>query len=492
MAIRARLSAPREIQQKWPYHKVKSASLPASMLFGSDRRMEAENFLASGFATRQAFLSKSGGWCRFADVAATWQPSRLKGIQVSPDFGTPFLAATQVFDLRPVPRKWLSLDRTEDSSERFVRECTILLTCSGNVGRATLADASIDGMLISHDLLRIKARQEGNWGWIYAYLRSPTVRAMMTSAQYGHMIKHLEIAHLDALPIIRVEDAVARSFTDRAASVVQKRNASVASTHEAERLFEAVAGTFVAPDDGTKGFSVLASQTFDGPRRRLEAYHHNPTVRSLVGHLAQNAIGWASVADLGFRVWLPTRFRRIAAEDGVPFVDSADLFEVNPDITKRIADKDFGDAHNGRVRRGWMLLSRSGQIYGLNGSAIISGQAHEGKVISDHVIRIASDQPKCRVGYLLTAMTHPELGRPRVKSLAYGSSIPEIEVEDIKVLAIPRFGSGIEGQIADQAELAARLRDEADILETQLAEDADEIVTDFLSHKAAGILAIAK
>ena len=60
-----------------------------------------------------------------------WQPSRLKGIQVSPEHGTPFLAATQVFDVRPVPRKWLSLNRTNDHVQRFVHEGTILLTCSG-------------------------------------------------------------------------------------------------------------------------------------------------------------------------------------------------------------------------------------------------------------------------------------------------------------------------------------------------------------------------
>lgn len=160
MAIRARLTAPRETREEWPWHEVESTSLPASLLFGGDRRMEAENFLAPGFAIRHAITSKESGWTTLSEVARTWQPSRLKGIQVSPEHGTPFLAATQVFDVRPVPRKWLSLNRTSDHEKRFVQEGTILLTCSGSVGRATLADSTMADTLISHDLLRIDVHDD--------------------------------------------------------------------------------------------------------------------------------------------------------------------------------------------------------------------------------------------------------------------------------------------------------------------------------------------
>src|SRR5208337_3725715 len=47
---------------------------------------------------RLAIESQAVGWQRFNQIADVWQPSRLKGIQVSQDFGTPFLTATQVFD----------------------------------------------------------------------------------------------------------------------------------------------------------------------------------------------------------------------------------------------------------------------------------------------------------------------------------------------------------------------------------------------------------
>ncbi len=132
MAVRARLTPPREAQQEWPWHKAKTSALRASLMFGGDRRMEAESYLASGFGTRVAIEAKAAGWARLSEVARTWQPSRLKGIQVGPDYGTPFLAATQVYDRRPMPRKWLSLVRTDNVVDRFVSSGTILVTCSGS------------------------------------------------------------------------------------------------------------------------------------------------------------------------------------------------------------------------------------------------------------------------------------------------------------------------------------------------------------------------
>ena len=168
MAVRARLASPQETQTEWPWHTVESMTLKASSLFDGERRMEAANYLAKGFHTRLKIESMTTGWAYFANVAYASQPSRLKGIQVSEQTGTPFLAATQVYDVRPVARKWLALARTREHASRFVSSGTILVSCSGTVGRATLADSTVDGFLISHDLLRVELRDHSWWGWMYA------------------------------------------------------------------------------------------------------------------------------------------------------------------------------------------------------------------------------------------------------------------------------------------------------------------------------------
>ena len=162
--------------------------------------MEAETFLSRGYGIRLGIKSQTG-WLSLSALAHVWQPSRLKGIQVSSEVGTPFLAATQVLDLQPRPRKWLALARTSEAAQRFVQRGQILVTCSGAVGRATLAYAPHLQTLITHDLLRVDPLNPADRGWTYAYLRAPRVRAMMGSTRYGHMIKHLEPAHLKSLPV---------------------------------------------------------------------------------------------------------------------------------------------------------------------------------------------------------------------------------------------------------------------------------------------------
>lgn len=481
MAARARLSAPRQERDDWPWHHAKWTALSASLLMGGDRRMEAENYLAGGYGIRLAMEARKAGWTNMGKLAKVWQPLRLKGIQVSREFGTPFLAATQVFDLRPVPRKFLSLDRTNNAANRFVTPGMILVTCSGSVGRATLASKPHEGILISHDLLRVEPQQEKLWGWLYAYLRAPQTRAMMMSAQYGHIIKHLEVSHLNALPMPVLRDELLEDFRVKVQTILDARNQAQALLMEAESRFETAIGTPDTRNIGEEGFSIRASGMFAG-RRRMEGSFNNPAVRTIRAHFAARKLTTTTLAAGGFDVWLPSRFKRVPAPEGVQFVDSSDLFEVNPDITKRIADGDFGDRNRGRVKPGWLLLARSGQVYGINGSLTLANAAHEGKVISDHVIRIAPNAARCiRTGYVYVALSHPTLGRPLVKALAYGSSIPEIEVADMEQLGVVRIGSADEDAIADLAEKGAALLAKADLLENDIATEAEAIIGRFMA-----------
>lgn len=481
MARRARLSAPREESKSWPWHQAKWTELPASLFTAGDRRMEAENYLAGGYGMRLAMEAKGTGWTRMGNLTNVWQPNRLKGIQVSREFGTPFLAATQLFDLRSVPRKFLSLDRTDNSAQRFVKPGMILVTCSGSVGRATLAHKPHEGILVSHDLLRVEATDDMLWGWLYAYLRSPQARAMMSAAQYGHIIKHLEVSHLNALPMPVLRDGLLGDFRGKVLAILDARNEANSLLAKAEAVFEDLIGAPTAKDVGESGFSVSAKQ-LDGGRRRMEGFFHNPGVRAITDQFRKRKLSVVPLAQCGFDVWLPNRFKRINAEDGVDLLDSSDLFEINPDIARRIADIDFGDAHQGRVKPGWILVARSGQVYGLNGSVAIANDFHQGKVVSDDIIRIAPRKDAgIRPGYLFMAMSHPTLGRPLVKAMIYGSSIPHLEVADVKNLGIVRLDKGDEHRIADLVEGASACWANADILENQLAAEAEALIDRFLA-----------
>ena len=481
MAIRTRLTPPREIQTNWPWHKVKSSSLRVSLLSNGGRRMEAENFLSSGLGTRLAIESKAAGWTRLGDVARILQPSRLKGIQVSPEFGTPFLAATQVYGVRPTPRKWLSLNRTSDHAQRFVEEGTILLTRSGTVGRATLAHSTTDGVLISDDLIRVEANQE-NWrGWIYAYLRAPMVREMMKSARYGHIIKHLETHHLDELPILQLQQDLRAPYDQRASKIIGFRDRAHNLVDRAEAEYLNAIGTRPEIGDGTSGFVTKASAMFSRGRR-LEGNYHNPPARAAERAVQSGAQRIDVLGDLVERVFVPGRFKHIYGDEGVPYLDSAQILEVAPDINKQVLSLKGKKQADYLVRAGTLLIPCSGQLHGIIGSVELATDWHENKVLTNHILRIVpKSKPAIRIGYLQAVLSHPLFGRPRVLKGAFGSSVPELSPDDVSGISVPRLPTAIEDKIADMMEEAATLRTQANELEKQIADEAEDHLNQFLS-----------
>ena len=86
-----------------------------------------------------------------------------------------------------------------------------------------------------------------------------------------------------------------------------------------------------------------------------------------------------------------------------------------------------------------------------------------------------------RPGYVLVALSHPTLGRPLVKSIPYGSTIPEIEVADFAAIGVVRLAPDDENYIADRAEKAADLRAEADLMENEIADEAEGILNRFVA-----------
>jgi type I restriction enzyme, S subunit len=481
MANRARLSAPQTEPLEAPHHhEITWAALPAQILMRADRRMEAENYLSGGYGIRLGIESQPRGWVPLGDLASIWQPSRLKGIQVGPEFGTPFLAATQVFELRPSARKWLALKRTQGASYRFVERGSILVTCSGSVGKATLAYSPHLNTLITHDLLRVKAKDEQNYGWIYAFMKSTQAQEMMASSQYGRVIKHLEVAHLSSLPIPLLQGERLESFNNLVRTVLEKRDLSFSLVNHAENLFSEAIGEVANRADPEEGFEVKATSIFS-QRRRLDASYHSPRVAAIVNQFKRRKLSTETLSEVTERIWLMARVKRIPSEHGMPYLSAEELFSINPKINKRVIVEQDSNTEGFYVKAGWIVMTRSGQTYGLLGSvALITGR-HENVLLSDDLIRIIPKSESIHPGYLFTTLGHPKLGRPLLLQHAYGTSIPHLEPKDISAFPVVRLGDVLEEEIGELMSRAAILRSEADEIENNIASQAEELINRFVT-----------
>jgi hypothetical protein len=432
-------------------------SLPLSVLARGERRLDSEAYLSGGYAIRVQ-IESSLPHKLLTNMADVWQPSRLKGTLVSSEHGLPFLTATQVFDVRPSARKFIAPRRTPELAKRFVDPGWILVTRSGSVGDTIISYSPHARVVVSDDVLRVQPKQEAERAYLYAFLRTRPGLTMLRSPRYGSIVKHLEPEHLFDIPVPTASQSVYGQIDRQVARVFQLRDEAFRLTLAAEATFAARFGD-VRRDFEETGYSVPASELSTG-RRRLDGYHHNLAAKAVLAALktsGNEVVPLSSVANPIFGV---PRFKHVYQDKGIPYLDSEDLFKINPELRKFIPEVTKKDAAKYYVERGWLLMASSGQLYGLNGSVVLADTWHEGKIVSNHVIRIVPIG--VRPGYLAVALGHPAFGRPLMLRLAFGSEVPEIAPEDLAGFPVVRLPSAVEDEIAEKMERASSLRMEAD------------------------------
>ncbi|HWW61853.1 MAG TPA: hypothetical protein VN181_10835 [Thermoanaerobaculia bacterium] len=330
-------------------------------------------------------------------------------------------------------------------------------------------------MLVSDDLLRIVVEDTTLWGWAYAMLRAPQTLQMLGAVQYGHVIKHLEVAHLNTLPIPIIRMEKRAHFNEAVRGIFERRDRAHSLIAEAEQLFEQTLGSIELPSSGEHGFEI-SSRAFSGGRRRLEGEFHHPLAAALLERFVKAGRAIETVADVAKRIWWITRFKRVFGAGGVPYLSAEELFSLNQPPAKRVLVEQAEEAERFFVSPGWLVMACSGQVYGMNGSVAMMTNRHTRAFLSHDLVRIIPDGERIRGGYLLTALSHPRMGRPLVIRQAYGTSIPHLEPADVAAVPVVRLDPSIESKIADRTEEAVRLRSEADDIEDMISVEAAAIV----------------
>jgi hypothetical protein len=280
------------------------------------------------------------------------------------------------------------------------------------------------------------------------------------------------------LPVLRDRFTEYQRYSKLAAEITRARDEAFRLTCEAEDLFARGVGTpAITPEEG--GFTVASARLF-GARRRLDAYSHNPHADAAGRRLVQSGCRQEPLHELATVFGVP-RFKHIYMETGVPYLDSEDLFKINPEILKHIPQKThMKNVREYFVEAGWLLMACSGQLYGLNGNVLLATEWHEEKVVSNHVLRIVPDTSKIRAGYLQMALGHSEIGRPLVLRCAFGTEVPEIDPGELAAFPVVRLGGATEAAIADRVERASILRMNADQKEREEVAQLEKRIEDRL------------
>ena len=323
--------------------------------------------------------------------------------------------------------------------------------------------------------MRVDPVSAAQAGWVYGFLRSTQGRAMMRSTQYASIIQHIEPHHLAALPVPMVPEAQIADFYQRIQRILALRDEAHELAVAADSRFAGAVG-LLKPEQVEEGFIVRASDLASG-RRRLDGAYYTPKAAAIMHRFKR----FDRLRDLTERVWWMPRFQRFYGAGGIPYLSADELFTVNPQDARRIL-VDPEDKHEAYfVEPGWIVMACSGQVYGLNGAAVLATEHHVGTFFSHDLIRIVADKSKVRAGYLLVALTHRTHGRPLLIRAAYGTSIPHLDPGDVADFPVVRLGDSEENAIADLAEQSAKARTLADVMDRGVVADASAIIDRFVN-----------
>lgn len=461
-------------------------SVPIQLSLGGERRLEAHSFLADGFGIRRIIEVHSDSFKPLAKLADVWQPSRLKGYPVNEGNGLPYLSAGQVMEAHPRVRKWIAAPMVPDAALREVNPQMILMTRSGEVGKVTAVYPEHLGKVITDDLLRIEPKSSEEWGWLYAYMKTPSFNAIARASQYGHMIKHLEPEQVGAMPIVTARESERALISSMAVEALQLRRDSRLLRDKANAAYEELVNPSRERIEDSIWTSVSSRQLETG-RRRLEGQYLRREVLDVEMLVTRSATrGVETVRDVTKSVHLGQRFKRFFGEDGTPYRSAGELFDVNAPVTKRIYAGLLDAPERYMLEPGQIIMACSGQTYGLLGRTMVLTELHRGVFGSHDLIRIVPDQDRIATGYLQTVLSNELYGRPMVVRHASGTSIPHLDPVDIRDVPVPRFDVGVEERIAEFASASTSLAERADRLETEAVAAADALIQTVIGvHRSA-------
>ncbi len=152
------------------------------------------------------------------------------------------------------------------------------------------------------------------------------------------------------------------------------------------------------------------------------------------------------------------RFKRIYVKqkDGIPFILPSQITEIHPKASKFISSATNIDIESTRVKKGQVLITRSGTI----GVVSYVSKTLESQSISDDVIRIKA---KKYSGYIYTYLKS-KMGRLLINTNNYGAVISHIEPKHLNHIPIPNPPPILKQAIHNLIEESFELRDESNDL----------------------------
>jgi type I restriction enzyme S subunit len=384
-----------------------------------------------------------------------------------PDYGVPFLGSTDILASDLSNLALLSKRQVAANPHFTIKEGWTLITRSGTIGRMAYVRSDMAGMACSEHVIRVVPNTDKiPAGYLYAYLSSKFGVPLIVAGTYGAIIQHIEPSHIAELPVPIAPTNVQNEISHLIERASKIRTGANSDFYSAINLFEQYAGLPHLSkhyDNSQVDVSIESSGLL---RTRLDGLFHSSyhkTALTPILNLPTNVR--TTVAKLASDIIEPTRFKRVQideTEHGVPFFGTSSIMWNDPAPIYHIPKKTHL-LNQYIVDANTLLVPRSGQLSGIIGHIVLPHGDVIGGAVTEDAIRIKVGS-QVAAGYLYIALSS-EYGRRQIKSRAFGSSIPHLDVRNIGEVAIPKLAPALFEEIGGIGFEVARARDAAIDLE---------------------------
>ena len=355
--------------------QLKWAAVDIQEIVKKEHRLEASFYGIEGRQARKQLENckwKVVHLCGEKGLATAYNGLRFKRIYVEKsDF--PIYQPAQANNLYPKPSAYISYLTQTDINALRVKRGQVLLTCSGTIGNCTYVRNTLDNLIFSHDLIRIEAKEYN--GFIYAFLKSRIGRLLITTNNYGAVIKHIESKHLNDIPVPNppsilkgvIHNLIEESFSLRdesnelmdEAQILLKEALQLPDIEDLQERAEQFDKTV-----GLLNYSVPSSKLTN----RLDGSYHVPIVKAIEQHIKKTAREILKVGDSGISqsVILPGRFKRVYVEEGhgIVFFSGKDILELDPSDKKYLSFSQHAQRIKDEliIKEGMILVTSSGTV----------------------------------------------------------------------------------------------------------------------------------
>jgi type I restriction enzyme, S subunit len=149
---------------------------------------------------------------------------RFARIYVTEARGVPFLQGRSIPQYRPIDLQYISRRHTKKLSRWIIQQDTVLVTCSGTIGRVALSTGTEDGWAASQHIMRVRVEKgRSDAGYLAAFLRNPYGQHQLKAKIYGGVVDELterdaaaiQIPDLPAQKQQRIGDLVREAYRKR-------------------------------------------------------------------------------------------------------------------------------------------------------------------------------------------------------------------------------------------------------------------------------------